>query len=187
MSDRTIDIAAEIFKLESLVSESGELTTEMIADTVEGLEGMMEDKFDATMLVIRDFETKSEACKKEAARMAERKKHWERQAYALKKYLLECLLISGRKNFKTTLNSFTAAKGRASLVIDDVNLLPDEFVESHTEVIDDVQNDKIKKVLMEALKKVEEMKEKGEAPPPELLNPIPGAHLEIGATTLQVR
>ncbi|ULH13096.1 hypothetical protein MF265_10220 [Serratia marcescens] len=65
--------------------------------------------------------------------------------------------------------------------------MPDEFVESHTEVIDDVQNDKIKKVLVEALKTVEEMKKKGEVPPPELLNPVPGAHLEIGATTLQVR
>lgn len=187
MSARTIDLALEISKLESLAADGGDLTPEMIADTLEGIEGMMEDKFDATMSVIRDFEAKADACKKEAARMAERKKHWDRQAFALKKYLLECLQLSDRTTFKTTLNTFTARKGSASLVIDDVDLLPDGFVESRTEVINDVQNDKIKKILSEALKAVEEMKKKGEVPPPELLNPVPGAHLEIGATSLQVR
>jgi Siphovirus Gp157. len=64
MNARTIDLALEISKLESLAAEGGELTPEMIADTLEGIEGMMEDKFDATMSVIRDFEAKADACKK---------------------------------------------------------------------------------------------------------------------------
>ncbi len=64
---RTIDLATEIRKLESLATDGGDLTPEMIADTLEGLEGMTEDKFDSTMNVIRDFEAKAEKCKKEAA------------------------------------------------------------------------------------------------------------------------
>jgi len=187
MSNRTIDLALELSKLESLAAEGGELTPEMIADTLEGIEGMLEDKFDATMSVIRDFDDKAESCKKEAARLSERKKHWDRQTYALKKYLLECLQTSGRTTFKTTLNTFTARVGSASLVIDSEDLLPDEYVESRTEIVNDIQKDKIKKVLSEALKAAEEMKKKGETPPPDILNPIPGAHLEIGPVTLQVR
>lgn len=73
MSNRTIDLALEISKLESLAVEGGDLTPEMIADTLEGIEGMLEDKFDAVMAKVREFDTKAEACKKEAARVSERK------------------------------------------------------------------------------------------------------------------
>lgn len=187
MSARTIDLALEISKLESLAADGGDLTPEMIADTLEGIEGMMEDKFDATMRVIRDFDAKAEACKKEAARMAERKKHWDRQSFALKKYLLECLQLSDRTTFKTTLNTFTARKGSTSLVIDDVDLLPDEFVESHTEVVTKPINDALKKALQDLATKIAAVKTAGEEPTPELLNAIPGAHLETGSPTLQVR
>lgn len=187
MSNRTIDLALEISKLESLAAEGGDLTPEMIADTLEGIEGMMEDKFDATMNVIRDFDAKAEACKKEAARVSERKKHWERQIYVLKSYLLQCLQASNRTTFKTTLNTFTARKGSVSLKIDNVDLLPDEFVESHTEVVTTTKNDELKKALQELAIKVEAARAAGEEPDPELLDSIPGAHLETGATTLQVR
>lgn len=159
----------------------------MIADTLEGIEGMLEDKFDATMSVIRDFENKAEACKKEAARVSERKKHWDRQSFVLKKYLLECLQTSGRTTFKTTLNTFTARKGGVSLVIDNMDLLPDEFVESHTEVVTKPINDTLKKALQDIAAKVEALKAAGEEPKQELLNAIPGAHLETGSPTLQVR
>lgn len=187
MSNRTIDLALEISKLESLAADGGDLTPEMIADTLEGIEGMLEDKFDATMRVIRDFDAKAEACKKEAARVGERKKHWERQAYALKSYLLQCLQTSQRTTFKTTLNTFTARKGGVSLKIDNVDLLPDEFVESHTEVVTTTKNDELKKALLELATKIEAAKAAGEEPAPELLNSIPGAHLDTGSPTLQVR
>jgi len=187
MSNRTIDLALELSKLESLAAEGGELTPEMIADTLEGIEGMLEDKFDATMHVIRDFEAKAEACKKEAARISERKKHWDRQTFMLKKYLLECLQTSGRTTFKTTLNTFTARKGGVSLVIDNIEMLPDEFVESQTEVVTKPINDLLKKALQDMEARIAAIKEAGEQPSPELLNAIPGAHLETGLPTLQVR
>lgn len=187
MSSRTIDLAAELSKLESLAADGGDLTPEMIADTLEGIEGMLEDKFDATMRVIRDFNEKAEACKKEAARVSERKKHWDRQAYVLKSYLLQCLQATGRTTFKTTLNTFTARKGGVSLKIDDVDLLPDEFVESHTEVVTTTKNDELKKALVALAEKIAAVREAGEEPTPELLQSIQGAHLETGEPSLQVR
>lgn len=187
MRNRTIDLALEISKIESLATEGGDLTTEMIADTLEGIEGMLEDKFDATMRVIRDFDAKAETCKKEAARVSERKKHWDRQAFALKSYLLQCLQTSNRTTFKTTLNTFTARKGGVSLKIDNVDLLPDEFVESHTEVITTTRNEELKKALQELSAKIEAARAAGEEPDPALLRAIPGAHIETGSPTLQVR
>lgn len=184
---RTIDLATEIKKLEALAVEGGDLTPEMIADTLEGLEGMAEDKFDATMNVIRDFEAKADRCKKEAARVSDRKKHWDRQVEALRKYLLQCLQAMERTSFKTTLNTFSLRNGASKLVIDNIDLLPDSFVESHTEVVNTPKDEEIKKVLKAAAEKIAALKKEGQEIPPELLNAVPGAHFETGKTSLQVR
>lgn len=186
MNNRTIDLAIEINKVLAL-AESGDIPAEAITDTLQGLEGMIEDKFDATISVIREFESKQEACKKEAARINERSKHWQRQAQELKKYLLECLQATGRQQLKTTLNTFSIRKGSFSLTIDNVDLIPDEFVESRTEIINDVKTDEIKKILTDAFKAVEDLKAKGEIVPKELLNKVPGAHVERGEQSLAVR
>lgn len=186
MSTRTIDLANEISKILSL-AESGEMDPQTIADTLEGIEGMMEDKFDATMSVIRDFEANQEKCKKEAVRLNERAKHWQRQSGSLQQYLFECLKATGRKNFKTALNTFSIRKGSISLIIDDEELLPDDYVTSHTEVVNEIDKDKIKKALVENLKAIEAMREKGEEPTPEQLNIIPGARVVRGEDTLSVR
>lgn len=186
MSTRTIDLANDIRKLLEMV-ENGEMSLEDLADTIDGIEGMMEDKFDATMSVLRETEVKQEACKKEAERYLERSKHWGRTCQSIRGHLLNCLKASGKKTFKTTFNTFSVKTGSISLVIDDIHLLPDEFVESRTEVIHDVQKDKIKKILSEALKATEGLKQKGEEIPESLLNPVPGAHVERGPETLAVR
>lgn len=186
MSNRTIDLANEISKVLAL-GENGDIDAQTLADTLEGIEGMIEDKFDATMSVIKDFEAKQEACKKEATRLTERAKHWQRQAGSLRQYLLECLQASGRKQFKSTLHTYSVKKGSVSLKIVDEDLIPDEFVESRTQVIHDIQKDKIKQILTEALKAIEDLHEKGEQVPEELLNKVPGAQVERGPESLSVR
>lgn len=187
MNARTIDLAMEIQKLSAMATEGGELTPEMIADTLEGIEGMLEDKFDATMSVIRQFDSQADYCSSEAARLAERKKHWDRQSFALRKYLLECLITANRPSLKTTLNTFTARKGSLKLVIDSVDLLPDDFVEAHTEVVLKPLNDQIKQRLKDAQIQIAEFEKQGKAVPDEIKNAVPGAHLETGPQSLQVR
>ncbi|MFV9180724.1 siphovirus Gp157 family protein [Serratia marcescens] len=167
MSTRTIDLAFEMKKLQAL-AEDGELTPEMIKDTLEGLEGMMGDKLDATISVVRGFEGQANVCDAESKRLAARKKSWENQAGLLKKYILECLLTSGSDTVKTDMNTFTARKGSQSLVVDDEELLPDEYVESYTEVVSKVKKDELKKAILAGTE-------------------ITGAHLETGPRSLQVR
>ncbi|EMY0670699.1 siphovirus Gp157 family protein [Serratia marcescens] len=167
MSTRTIDLAIEMKKLQAL-AEDGELTPEMIKDTLEGLEGMIGDKLDATIAVVRGFEGQANVCDAESKRLAARKKSWDNQAGLLKKYILECLLTSGSDTIKTDLNTFTARKGSQSLVIDDEELLPDEFVESFTEVVNKVKKDELKKAILAGAD-------------------VKGAHLETGPRSLQVR
>lgn len=168
MSTRTIDLAMEMKKLQEL-AEDGELTQEMIADTLEGLEGMLGDKLDATMSVVRDFLANVDKCDSEAKRLAERKKMWNNQAEVLKKYILDCMVTAGGKSVKTATNTFSVRKGSQRLIIDDEEQLPDEYVESYTEIVNKVKNDELKKALIAG---IEEIK---------------GAHLETGPQSLAVR
>lgn len=167
MSARTIDLAMDMKKLQEQ-AENGELTPEMIADTLEGLEGMLGDKLDATMSVVRDFLANVERCDTEAKRLTERKKMWTNQAEMLKKYMLDCMITAGGKSVKTALNTFSARKGSQRLIIDDEESLPDDYVESYTEIINKVKKDELKKAL-------------------EAGTEIKGAHLETGPQSLAVR
>ncbi|MGU9758688.1 siphovirus Gp157 family protein [Serratia marcescens] len=62
----------------------------------------------------------------------------------------------------------TPVDSTQSLVIDDEELLPDEFVESFTEVVNKVKKDELKKAILAGTE-------------------IKGAHLETGPRSLQVR
>lgn len=168
MSTRTIDLAMDMKRLQEQ-AENGELTPEMIADTLEGLEGMLGDKLDATMAVVRVFVSSADRCDAEAKRLAERKKMWNNQADVLKKYMLDCLITAGSKTVKTDLNTFSARKGSQRLIIDDEELLPDDYVESYTEIISKVKTDELKKALIAGTETIK------------------GAHLETGPQSLAVR
>lgn len=167
MSNRTIDLALEMKKLQEL-AEDGELTPDMIKDTLEGLEMMLGDKLDATMHVVRDFIGNAEKCDAEAKRLAERKKMWTNQGELLKKYILDCMITAGSDSVKTAANTFSARKGSQRLIVDDEELLPDDYVESFTQIINKVKSDELKKALQAGTE-------------------IKGAHLEVGPRSLAVR
>ena len=94
-------------------------------------------------------------------------------------------MAAGQDTVKTAKNTFTARKGAINVVIDNVDLLPDELVTVQTVVAPD------KKAIKEAIESAEaaaaQISADGGEIPEELLNPVPGAHIEIGERSLQVR
>lgn len=166
MSITAIALASDYAKLQQLVETSDELTPEMIADTLEGIEGAMGDKLDAAYSHVRNLEGLAKTVDDEIKRLGDRKKSFENRAKQIRQYVLMCLLASGQDKLKTTTNTFTAAKGRASVIIDNQDLLPDELVTVQTLVAPD------KKAIQEAIENGVEVK---------------GAHIEIGERTLRVR
>ncbi|HEY4437644.1 MAG TPA: siphovirus Gp157 family protein [Lelliottia sp.] len=167
MSQNTtaISIAANMTNLLALV-ENGEFTFEDIADTLEGEELALGDKFDGIMSLVRNLEGQANTVGDEVKRLSDRKKSFETQAKNLKTYILSCLQAAELKTFKTERNTLTVRKGSISVVIDNVDQLPDELVDVATVVSPD------KKKIKEAIEAGEEVK---------------GAHLETGAESLQVR
>lgn len=180
-----IALANDYSSLLNLLETSEEFTPEMIADTLEGIEGALGDKLDAVMVVARNNLGNAKTCEEEMKRLAERKKSFENKDKALRKYILSCLLEAGLNNLKTVKNTFTARKGSVSIVIDNEKLLPDEVVDVQTVITPN------KKAIKEAIEAAEvavaQITADGGEVPAELLNPVPGAHLETGEQSLQVR
>lgn len=167
MSQNTtaIAIAANMTKLMTLV-EAGEFSPEDIVDTIEGEELALGDKFDGIMTLVRNLEGQAKTVGEEVKRLSDRKKSFEGQAQNLKAYILKCLQAAELKTFKTERNTLTVRKGSISVVIDNVDQLPDELVDVATLVAPD------KKKIKEAIEAGEDIK---------------GAHLEVGSESLQVR
>lgn len=169
MSGTIISLSADIKKLKQL-AEDGELTDEEIADTIQGMEGELSDRLDKVYALCRIFDGNVVALDDEGKRLTERKKHFESEGKRLKKYILDCMTVAGKKTVKTTFNTFSVRKAVDRLIIDDEALIGDDFVS--TEVITRVDKAAVKEAVKKAI-------EEGIS--------FSGAHLEEGEASLQVR
>jgi hypothetical protein len=163
---RAIDLANDYAALMNLVENNDEFTPEMIADTLEGCESALTDKFDAIMALIKNAESMASACDKESKRLEERKKMFNKKSGDLKKYIIDCLNAANVKTLKSDFHTFTRRKGSPSLIIDNESLIPPDFINTSIVTTPD------KKAIKEALEKGVKIK---------------GAHIEIGPETLHVR
>lgn len=123
-----------------------DIDEEAIADTLEGIEGEIEDKADGYAKVMRNLEADASAIKTEIARLTERKKHIEANVDRMKKSLETAMRLTGKTKFKTSLFSFNIAKNPASLKIDNPDRVPAEFLIPQDPKVDTVS---IKKELKE--------------------------------------
>ena len=90
-----------------------------IFDTLESIEGEIEDKADGYAKVIKNIEADIEALKTEEKRLNERKKTLENKIKSMKYSLENAMRITGRTKFKTALFSFGIQKNPPSVEITD--------------------------------------------------------------------
>jgi predicted nuclease with TOPRIM domain len=116
---------------------------EMILDTLEAIEGEIEDKADNYAKIIKELEAKQNARKEEAKRLTESAKVFENRVKALKSNLFNSMKATGKTKFATDLFSFNIAKngGKQTLTID--GEVPEEYIKTITEN----DTDKIRQAL----------------------------------------
>lgn len=112
--------------------EDPEADAQMIADTMEALDGDIEEKADNYAKVIRNMEATIIAIKSEQERLTNKKNLLEMSIKTLKKNLEASMIATGKRKFKTDLFSFSIQKngGKAPVILDvaDTSELPDELV-----------------------------------------------------------
>lgn len=111
-----------------------EIDEQCIKDTLESIEGEIEDKAENYAIIIKELIADAETCKQEKLRLETRQKSFENRANFLKDRLEEIMKETGKTKFKTAKFSFAIQKngGKLPLIIDDITKVPDEYFK-HTE------------------------------------------------------
>jgi hypothetical protein len=107
--------------------EDGDVEEQVILDTLESIEGEIEDKADGYAKVIAILNAETEALKKEADRLTARRKAIEAHIEYMKKSLESAMYATGKTKFKTQLFSFNIQKNPPSTQILDEDKIPGEF------------------------------------------------------------
>ena len=128
------------------MAETEELDKQLIADTLEALEGEIETKADGYAKIIRELEGKAELLKSEIDRLSNRKTAIENNIKSMKEALQNAMYITGKVKFKTNLFNFSIQKNPPKLVIDKPEEIPEKFLIPQPPKVD---NTKLKEVLKE--------------------------------------
>ncbi len=136
----------------------------MVLDTLESIEGDIEDKANGYAKIIKELEAKAKARKEEAKRLSDSSKTFENKVKFLKQNLFNSMKETGKTKFTTDLFSFNIAKngGKQALTIDG------EVPEEYTKTVIENDTEKIRQAL-----------ENGEN--------LPFAHLEPRGESLRIR
>lgn len=134
------------------LAEDPDIDEQAFTDTLEGIEGALEDKAEGYAKVIRTLEGDAAACDAESKRLRNKKQTIENNIRRMKAALQYAMQATGKTKFKTALFSFGIQKNPAAVVIDEGYLenIPDRFLIPQDPQID-------KKAIKEALKAGEDL------------------------------
>ena len=116
------------FKTLLLMAEDPDIESNAIADTMEAIEGELEDKAEGYAIVMRQLTADADAIQAEIDRLTARKKTINANIDHMKAALFNAMKATGKTKFKTRLFSFGIRKNPASVVIDDPAAVPAEFL-----------------------------------------------------------
>ena len=120
------------------LAEDPDIDEQAFMDTLEGIEGALEDKADNYAKCMRMLEADAKGIKAEEERLAKRRKTIEGNVSRMKSALQYAMEATGKTKFKTQLFSFNVQNNPASVVIDepDVDNIPERFLKYKDPEID---------------------------------------------------
>lgn len=120
------ELTADLAAINELAMDP-EIPIEAIADTIEGLEGMFNEKAIRIVHVIANNDSDIAEIDAEMARLTARKKVMATARERLKEYLRFNMEASGINKIESPLFNITLVAGRQSVQVDDVDALPDDY------------------------------------------------------------
>ena len=106
------------------MADDPDMDADVWFDTIEGLEGEIEDKADGYARVITQLNADMAAIKSEEDRLYSRRKTIENRINNMKSRLQAMMELTGKTKFKTPLFSFGIQNNPASVVIDNESEIP---------------------------------------------------------------
>ena len=123
------EITDEYMRLLEL-AEDPETDPEVFADTLEGLQGALEDKADGYGRVIRELEAYTAGLEAEIARLTAKKRTADNSITRMKEALKSAFLATGTAKIKTDLFTITIQRNPAAVVMDEqyIENIPTEYL-----------------------------------------------------------
>ena len=112
------------------LAEDPDIDEQAFMDTLDGIEGAIEDKADNYARVMRQLEADAAACDAESKRLKNKSKTIENNIKRMKQALQYAMQATGKTKFKTQLFSFYIQKNSASVVMDEqyIENIPERFL-----------------------------------------------------------
>lgn len=143
-----------------------DLEPELIADTLEGMEGELKDKIEQLLAICKNETGYAERLKEEAKSLNERAAATLNRVERIQEYISLALSTAGLKKIRAGIHQVTIRSPSESVEIVDSNALPAKFVEYETTIKPD------KLAIKHELKAGHQ---------------IPGAQLKIGKPSLLIK
>ena len=121
---------------------------EATRDTLEAIDGAIEDKADGIAYVIKEIDAQADMLKAEADRLKQKEAALRNNKNRLRDYLLSAMVSTDKTSFKTSHHSFSVRTSQSVDVIDE-NAIPEVYKKVSVSVA--------KKELGDALKAGEEI------------------------------
>ena len=118
---------------------------ELVTNSLNEIEDNIKDKADNVVRFIRNLESEANAIKEEEKRLAEMRKKREKQVENLKQYLFDFTKVADGQKIKGSIFTVSIKKNPASVVIDDLEAIPEEYKRVKTVV--EANKTLLKKVL----------------------------------------
>ena len=109
-----------------------DLEPDLIADTLEGIEGELSDKIEQLLALCKNESGYSERLMDEAKKLQERSAAINNKVDRIKLYIASSLEKAGKKSIRAGLHQVTLRKPSQCVEIIDPSLLPTEYVEFDT-------------------------------------------------------
>ena len=120
------------------LAEDPDIDEQAFLDTLEGIEGALEDKADNYAKIMRMLEADTKGIKAEEDRLSARRKTIENNIKRMKQSLQYAMEATGKTKFKTQLFSFNVQNNPASVVMDEpyISNIPERFLKYKDPEID---------------------------------------------------
>jgi len=166
---RLYEISGQYADLQKIAESSGDQDADMMEAITNSLGDITEcfnEKAEALMHVVRNMEAETGPIEKEIARLQDRKKAINNRQDSLRDYLRDNMERTGVKKISCPLFTITCAAGREVSIINNEDLIPDDYMAVTTSIKPD------KAALARALKSGIE---------------VPGASLERTKSSIRIK
>lgn len=123
------DLADDYLQILSMMDDP-DLNPQTLRDTMEAVDGTLEDKFDNYVFVAKEMQADINTLEETIKELQARKNSKEANLKKMKEIMTLVMNTTGKVKFKTSLHSYWVQKNPESVVIDteDVRAIPEDYL-----------------------------------------------------------